>query len=233
MCFNTQSSLTAFIIGSSACLYLISQKHYYYGLFGLSIVIMQLLEYFAHRSIKNKSLQLNILSGKLMLWTVFLQPLIYCLLLTIIPPKGVSFLLPSVRNLIASFLICIYVVIFVFYLRYLSQQKLYRVSFINKCNRVCRLNWKFLDGRNSLCILTLTIYFLIINLYIFYYPGREIVNISNFLFLFLIIISILYVIFKEKIKTFPLLISSFGSLWCFLAVVYPIIMCVYAYNKLI
>lgn len=232
MCFNTQTSLIAFTLGSSACLYLISQKHYYYGLFGLSIVIMQLLEYFAHRSIKNKNLQLNILSGKLMLITVFLQPIIYCLLLSIIPPHGITFYI-SKSYLIVIPLLLLYILIFGFYLKHVSAQKKYRVGFINKCHRVCRLNWEFLDGRNSLCIIIILIYFLLINLYTFYYPGRKIVNISNYLFLFLLFISIFYIIVKDKIKTFPMVISSFGSLWCFLAVVYPLLMCVYAYNKLI
>lgn len=233
MCFNTQSSLTAFILGSTACLYLASQNHYYYAILGFSIVIMQLLEYFAHRSIKNKNLQLNILSGKLMLLTIFLQPLISCLTLIILPPKGVSFLLSSIRNFIIGPLICVYLLIFGFYLKYASEKKIYRVGFINKCKRVCRLNWRFLDGKNPLCLIFLFIYFLLINLFIFYYPGKKIVNICNFLLFFLLVVSFLYIIFKEKIKTFPLLISSFGSLWCFLAVVYPIVMCVYAYNKLI
>lgn len=232
MCFNTQSSLIAFTLGSSACLYLISQKHYYYGLFGLSIVIMQLLEYFAHRSIKSKNLQLNILSGKLMLITVFLQPIIYCFLLSIIPPHGITFFI-SKSYLIVIPLLLLYILIFGFYLKHVSAQKKYRVGYINKCRRVCRLNWEFLDGKNSLCIIIILIYFLLINLYTFYYPGRKMVNISNYLFLFLLFISIFYIIIKDKIKTFPMVVSSFGSLWCFLAVVYPLLMCIYAYNKLI
>lgn len=233
MCFNTQSSLTAFILGSSACFYLVYQRHYFYGLFGFSIVIMQLLEYFAHRSLKNNNIELNILSSKLMMWTIFFQPLIYCFLLNMYPPKGALLLSFPGRNLIVLALACIYIVIFGFYLGYASRKKIYRVGFMNKCRRVCRLNWRFIDGTNPLGIILLIIYFTMVSFYLFYYPGKAIVSISNYFMIFLLVLSILYVILKEKMRTFPLLVSSFGSLWCFLAVFYPILFSIYAYNKLI
>ena len=47
MCFNAKVSLSVFSIGVICLGIIISRKMYFVGLFYLSVILMQLLEYFA------------------------------------------------------------------------------------------------------------------------------------------------------------------------------------------
>ena len=76
MCFNSQVSLVAFGIGILSIIYFVYQKLYEVALLMATIVPMQLVEYFAHTSLKNGDKDLNYKAGMAGLLLVILQPLI-------------------------------------------------------------------------------------------------------------------------------------------------------------
>lgn len=232
MCFSSEASLAAFIIGTTACLYLLSQKHYLYSMFGFSIVIIQLWEFLAHQSIKNKKPDLNRLSSRLILFTVFLQPIIYVMALNLFPPNNTY---PLFKNLfyLSLLLLVVYFLNFIFYYQSLSKKKTLNVSFLNKCHRVCRLRWNFFINQTISGFIFIILYLLIFALNMFFYSFNQVINITNLALVLLLLLSLLFIYFQDKIKKNSLIISSFGSLWCFLALCYPLLLCLYSYQKLI
>ena len=51
MCFNETASLTAFSIGVISTMVLLYMKLYKFSIFYISIFLMQLIEYYSHKSL--------------------------------------------------------------------------------------------------------------------------------------------------------------------------------------
>ena len=231
MCFSSEASLVAFMIGTIACVYLLSQKHYLYFVFAFSIVIIQLWEFLGHQSIKNKKADLNRFSSKLIL-TVFLQPIIYVIALNLFPPNNTY---PLFKNLfyLSLLVLVVYFLNFFFYYRNLVRNKSLNVSYLRKCGRVCRLKWNFFITQNILGFNFIILYLLIFAVNMAFYTFNQVINITNSVLVLLLLLSLLFIYFQDKIKKNTLIISSFGSLWCFLAVCYPLLLCLYSSFNLI
>ena len=79
MCFNAKASISVFTIGIICLGVIFVRKMYFVGVFYLSVILMQLLEYFAHISLDNNNLKLNKQMAVGILALIFLQPVIFSL----------------------------------------------------------------------------------------------------------------------------------------------------------
>ena len=59
MCFNETASITAFAIGTVCLAYTIYKKMYVFSFLYVTIVLMQLVEYYAHLSLNTKNATMN------------------------------------------------------------------------------------------------------------------------------------------------------------------------------
>ena len=87
MCFNAPVSLSVFSIGIICLGIIISRKMYFVGVFYLSVIAMQLLEYFAHISLDTNNFELNKQMAVGILALIFLQPVLFSLYAGIITDK--------------------------------------------------------------------------------------------------------------------------------------------------
>ena len=155
MCFNAKVSLSVFSIGVICLGIIFSRKMYFVGLFYLSVVLMQLLEYFAHLSLDNHNLKLNKQMAVGILVLIFLQPVIFSLYAGIIKFKNMSFLYTITP------IIVIFTGITYFLYKFAEASNMLRISYLNKsCNsNICRLEWSFFKSNKILSSLFLLIYF--------------------------------------------------------------------------
>ena len=235
MCFNSTASIIAFSIGFMCSSYIFIKKHFFYALFCYSIVFMQLIEYYAHKSLTNNDKELNIQSSKMIGYLIFLQPILYSFLLMYIPPANIIFLNEYRKNIFYLLLIP-YISLSIIYYFYANKNNLFKIDYLNnKCKNkyICRLNWSFLNFKSNIPIFLVILYLILfINFYFKYNDIKlKTLYLFNIIIPFLLFFSLLYIIFKDKITKLNTLFSSFGSLWCFLAVAYPIVLSIYVYNN--
>lgn len=225
MCFNSTSSLLAFSFGTVISLILLLRKEYFYSLFSFSIVIIQLIEYFAHKSINENNKGLNEIASKLILIVIFLQPIIYSLGLIYFPPSNIVF---KFKNKVNNFLILgvIYLIMFLLLWFYNQKNDGFKIEHINKCDSICRLNWSMLLTNMYFSLPFVILYFWLFINFNFVTKDSNLFLLNNFTVLILFA-SILYTIFIDKAKNLGIVYSVFPSLWCFLAVFYGLIVLIY------
>jgi len=225
MCFNSTSSIIAFSFGTFISILLLLKKEYFYSLFSFSIVIIQLIEYFAHKSIDNNNKSLNILSSKLIYIIIFLQPIIFTLGLIYFPPSNIEF---KFKNRLSNFIILgiIYLIMFLLLWFYNEKNNGFKITYINKCDNICRLNWSMLLTNMLYSLPFVILYFCLFINFNFITKNNNLYILNNFTTLILFA-SILYTIFVDKAKTFNTIYSVFPSLWCFLAVFYGLIILIF------
>ena len=95
MCFNASVSISVFALGIICLGIMVSRKLYFFSVFYLFIIIMQLLEYFAHISLMNNDSKLNKLSASFALLLLVLQPVIFSLYAGLIENNSKNFLYKS------------------------------------------------------------------------------------------------------------------------------------------
>lgn len=224
MCFNSETSIGAFTIGSLCSILLLWKKYYFYAIFSFSIVIMQLSEYFAHIAIETNNKWLNNLSSKTIYWILFLQPIVYSTFLQLIPPKNIKFKYPDLINIIYTPLVILYILVIGYYYSFLNKENLFYTNYLFKnCSSVCRLNWSFLNTKPFLMYLFAGIYFCIFQLFSFSDPSRS-VSIANNYTTIVLLLSLIYIMIIGKGMKTKNLLTAFGSLWCFLCVFYGLIL---------
>jgi hypothetical protein len=207
MCFNPETSLISFSIGFVSWIILLYLKLYNTAIIVIDLFIIQLLEYFAHKSITDKNEFMNILSSKLIFIFVLIQPLVYY----------ISSFFANTRYIIKSapnylFLIPIYIIICTIFYFYLNSKNLFKTTYLNdSCKSICRLSWDYFGYNKIFTFIIFILYFIICGLFLkpptlHYYAE------------ILILIAIIYTLFlSREIKT---MFSIFGSIWCFLSVTY-------------
>jgi hypothetical protein len=238
MCFNSFASIIAFSIGFMCSSYLFIKKYFFYSIFCFTIIFIQLIEYFAHKSLTNNNKKLNIISAKSVGILIFLQPIIYSFLLIYIPPNNITFLNPCRKNIFYLLLIP-FIILSIIYYNYANKNNLFKIEYLhNECSNknICRLNWTFLNFKHNIPIILVFFYlFFFINFYFKYKNTHlkliQITTYINSLIPLLFFISFLYLIFKDRITKLNTLLSSFGSIWCFLAVFYPLFLSIIIFNN--
>ena len=225
MCFNSTSSILAFSFGTIISILLLLRKEYFYSLFSFSIVIIQLIEYFAHKSIDNNNTSLNQMASKLILIVIFLQPIIYSIGLIYFPPSNVEF---KFKGRLTNFLILgsIYLIMFLLLWFYNQRNNGFKITHINKCDNICRLKWSMLLTNMLYSLPFVILYFCLFINFSFVTKNNNLYILNNFTILMLFA-SILYTIFIDKAKNVGTVYSVFPSLWCFLAVFYGLIILIF------
>ena len=214
MCFSASASLGAFSIGVVCLALMLARKMYFFGVFYVSIILMQLLEYFGHLSLEQGSMKDNHTVTSLIFLLLFLQPVVFTLYAGWIKYNDKKFL-RIIGPVIAAF------TLFSLYLyRYIVSHNDMSISYMNKgCDSsICRIDWSFFKSNELLSLLFVGFYF-----FFFMFTGRYF-NLSSklsdsFSLLFtLLVLSLLYMIFVDKTSALYDLLSGFGSIWCISAV---------------
>ena len=207
MCFNPETSLISFSIGFVSWIILLYLKLYTAAIIVIDLFIIQLLEYFAHKSIIDKNEYMNTLSSKLIFIFVLIQPLVYYL----------SSFFANTRYIIKSatkylFLIPIYTILCIIFYYYLNNKNVFKTTYLNdSCKSICRLSWDYFGYNKIFSFIIFILYFTICILFL--KPPT-----LHYFAEILILIAIIYtLILSREIKT---VFSIFGSIWCFLSVTY-------------
>ena len=79
MCFNETASITAFAIGSVCLAYTIYKKMYVFSFLYVTIVLMQLVEYYGHLALTTENAKLNKYAAIAGLSLLVIQPIIWAL----------------------------------------------------------------------------------------------------------------------------------------------------------
>ena len=207
MCFNPTASLIAFSIGFVSWIILLYLKLYNSSIIVLYLSIMQILEYYAHISIINKDNDTNIITSKLIFIFALIQPILYytSTLLT----KGKYYFNNANKYL---FLIPCYFLFLVIFYFYLNSKNVFKTTYLNDtCDTICRLSWDFF-GYNKIFTIIAFIFYIFICL--IFWKKYALVYYAHVL----ILISVIYTLFLSR--DIKVLVSIFGSIWCFLAVTY-------------
>ena len=206
MCFNETASLVAFSIGVISTIILFQMKLYKFSIFYISIFTMQLIEYYAHKSLTTNNIAMNKMSAYFGYFLIMTQ----LLLLSYLSFNDIH--KKSQNTLIILCLAYIIYGLYVFLKTYKSKK--FRISYIeNVCKTAtCRLKWEYynINFYNSLI---LSLFFFGIAYFVSY--NRKSKNISILpIFSFLLGLTLLYVTFDTK--QFG---SLWASLWCFTCVI--------------
>ena len=169
------------------------------------ITLMQLVEYFTHKSISIQDLKMNELCTKFILITLFIQPVAYC------------------------YMGMYYCFLFIFMYLYFDAHHLFKTTYLKKCETVCRLKWFDLKGKESWLGVVFIILYMTLMIDFGYDPGFKYKWGAHFVPISLVIACIYsFTVLKTNIFA---KFSYMGSLWCFLSVVFGPIMLL-TYNPL-
>ena len=210
MCFNETASLAAFSIGVISTIVLIRMKLYNFSLFYSTIILMQLVEYYAHKSLLTNNINMNKIASYFAYLLLMIQPLIL---------SYVSYSNINRKSQNTLILLCISFIVFglfSFYQNHTSSK--FRISYIdNVCKTsFCRLNWEYFNIKLFHNHIFLLFYFGIIS----YVGYNSNLNKNNFLIISMLILGITLLYMMTENKEINVLNSSFfGSLWCFLCVI--------------
>ena len=205
MCFNESASLAAFSIGVLSTMVLLHMKLYKFSIFYTSIFLMQLIEYYAHKSLLTNNINMNKISSYFIYFLIMSQPIILSYLCFNDIHKN------SQNTLIILCLTYLIYGIYVFIKTYKSEN--FKISYAEKkCNNsVCRLNWDLLSVNFYYRLISGLFYFGISS---FVAYNRKSDNISILTILvFLLGLTFLYITNENK------KIHVFSSLWCFISVI--------------
>lgn len=207
MCFNPTASLIAFSIGITSFIILLYLKIFNCAFIVIYLSFIQLLEYFAHKSLINKNKIMNIITSKLIFFVVLFQPIIYYIS-SLFTKKNYVF--KNANNYL--FLIPVYCICIVFFYIYLNNKNLFKTTYLNNsCENICRLSWDFFGYNKIFSTIIFILYFAICIIF-----WKKIT--MPYFAQILITIAIIYTFFlTRELKT---VFSIFGSIWCFLAVTY-------------
>ena len=214
MCFNATASISVFTLGMVCIGILLSRKLFFISLFYFTIVIMQLIEYFAHISLTSNDTKLNKLSASLVFIVLVLQPVIFTLYTGFIEHNNNTFLYITLP------IIALFVALSTKLYKTAQSTNTMRVSYINNScsSNVCRLEWSFLKSNYILSSICIFLYFLLFTISSNYFKCSKICVGDSFrLVNILLASSLVYMTFIDKLPFDKHLVESFGSIWCILA----------------
>ena len=207
MCFNAETSITAFIVGSIFTAlnihkgYMQSSKfHLMIGYISIFIVIIQLFEFIIWKNLKNHAIN-NIASLMINIITAY-QPVLFILIYSFIYNKKIESWL--------SLLFIVYIIIHLFNVSGIIKHKL--VTIIDKSG-------KLLWPKSSLQ--TPILYWIILSIFLYKLYN---INIRKSLFILVIVtLFTLWVVYLQKPKSFRSVAGIFTTLWCLFCIYIPII----------
>lgn len=229
MCFNAPASMCAFLIGVVFSAILFARKQYFYSVFSFNIAIIQLLEFFVHISLKTNNYTMNKISAMLIMFVIFIQPITYSLLLYFIPPEGASFSNPQWKPMFIGLAIMSFIN-FLCYFIYLYQNNKFHIGYLNKCSNVCRLDWSFMTSNWIFTWIYIFFYFVLFYNARFEVKSSITNNFQNF-FMYTLLAAFIYIFIIDKVKNLGTVVTSFGSLWCFISVFYAMFIVFFMNNK--
>ena len=205
MCFNESASLAAFSVGLLSTMVLLHMKLYKFSIFYISIFLMQLIEYYAHKSLLTNNTNMNKMSAYFGYFLIMTQPIILSYISFNDLHKN------SQNTLIILCLAYIIYGLYVFLNNYKSKQ--FRISCVEKKynNSVCRLNWDFLFV-NFYSGLMMGLFYFGITSFVSYNRKSDNISILTML-VFLLGLTFLYITSENK------KLHVFSSLWCFICVI--------------
>ena len=119
---------------------------------------------------------------------------------------------------------------FLCYFIYLYQNNKFHIGYLNKCGNVCRLDWSFMTSNWIFTWIYIFFYFVI-----FFNARFDVLSTStNYLqnfFMYTLVAAFLYIFIIDQVKNLGTVVTSFGSLWCFLSVFYAMFMVFLGNNK--
>ena len=215
MCFNETASITAFAIGSVCLAYTIYKKMYVFSFLYVTIVLMQLLEYYAHLSLNTKNAKMNKYAAMAGFILLIIQPVIWALYVCYAHTKDKN------KQNVILIMSTMFILFNVFLFNAIEKADAFRYTYLNeKCNSsICRLKWNFMSGSILGSFVFLAFYVLL-----FAYPYFQVLkhNIYGMTYfsvtIALLVLGIIYMILCDKITSGKKILSGFGSIWCFLCV---------------
>ncbi len=175
-----------------------------------SITLIQLVEYFMHKSITERNSNMNEWSTKLLLIILFLQPIAYSYINTRQPLKIIH------NNNYGQPIMFIYVLIFICMYIYFNTHHVFKTTYLNPCNTVCRLKWFNLKGLSGILIILFFVFY--ITLFgTFDRDPRFKYRWCEYFIPASLALACIYAFILAPHDIFSAF-SYMGSLWCFLAV---------------
>ena len=215
MCFNETASITAFAIGSVCLAYTIYKKMYVFSFLYVTIVLMQLVEYYAHLSLNTKNATMNKYTAMAGFILLIIQPVIWALYVCYACGKNKN------KQTITLSMISLFLLFNVFLFNAIEKADAFRYTYLNKkCNgSICRLKWNFMSGSILGSFVFLAFYVFIFSYPYFQILKHKIEGVTYFsVTIALLVLSIIYMILCDKISNGKELLGGFGSIWCFLCV---------------
>jgi hypothetical protein len=222
MCFNETASLAAFSTGMLFCaiLYVMGYPIFYISML-FFITIMQIVEYFTHKSITTGNIKMNELCTKIILITLFIQPIMYCYMGMYHSPSK-----QMINTKLYSPLMLVYVLFFIFMYLYFDAHRIFKTTYLDKCDTVCRLKWLDLKGFAGILGVIFVVLYMAVFIDFGVDPRFKYKWAAHFVPICLVIASI-YSLTLSNYSIFSKM-SYMGSLWCFLAVSFgPIMLLTY------
>ena len=212
MCFSEKASMGAFLVGLISLGFILQKKMYVFGMFYASVFVMQLAEFFAHKSLNTHNMELNKLSALAILFVVFVQPVLWSLYNAtyVIKDKQKS---KTIYGVVVAF--TLFSIFFYNYINEINGMKVTRLT-SNCTPTFCRLNWSFF-GKNVLLSLVWLFFYFFLFMYTNHASNRFISSSFNLLPT-LLALSILYMIIVDKVSNIQEIVGGFGSIWCISAV---------------
>ncbi len=212
MCFSANASMGAFLVGLISLGFILQRKMYAFGMFYSSVVVMQLVEYFAHISLDTRNKQLNKWSAIGVLIIIFVQPVLWSLYnaIYVIKDKAVS-------NIIYG-MVALFTMFIGFFYNYLNERNGMKIGKLlpNCSSSFCRLDWLFFRENILFSLTWLFFYFF---LFLYTNVAIRVKPYSVFSVLPVLLgMSIVYMIVVDKVNNIQSIVSGFGSIWCIAAV---------------
>ncbi len=202
MCFNETVSLIVFLGAMAAGLKLYNNNKMNYGLFIMTISMMQIAEYFVHRSIRLNNKQMLKYSSYMVYTILGIQPLLHALIHYKYP--NANYMFKDHMKYFGVLFVTYTVLIIYMY----SLKGDYIITSSNCKNSICRLNWQKLNSNMYVGMLLFLLY--ICMHFIFTGPQLSLQYLAIFL------CSLLYVLIFDVRQTGNVF-GLWGSMWCFMA----------------
>ena len=214
MCFNASASLGAFSIGALFLVAMVQRKMYSLSILYATIIVMQLAEYYAHNSLLSNNKYMNRNISLVILAILFLQPVIWSLYNAVFHIKKTSY-----KNII-YLTVALFSLFITYFYSVLKKSNALRIDYLKKScsssSSICRLDWSFFKESIPLSIVFLFFYF-----FLFVFSNFAVTTKKNMRLIYafgalpiLLALSIVFMIFVDKIHNMSTIISGFGSIWC-------------------
>jgi len=212
MCFSEKASMGAFLVGLFSLVFILQKKMYVFGMFYASVFIMQLAEFFAHKSLNTYNTELNKLSTLAILIILFVQPVLWSLY------NAAYIIKDKQKSKIIYYVVAAFTLFSIFFYNYINERNGMKVTRLtsNCTPTFCRLNWSFF-GKNVLLSLIWVFFYFFLFIYTNYARNR-IFSVTFSSLPILLASSIVYMIIVDKVNNLQEIAGGFGSIWCISAV---------------